>query len=78
MIKKGVILCLVVFLVCISMSGYAEDEFSVSEKLIAQIDSSYSWKPVTLKVSPDSKRVAYSAHVGNKLFVVVDGKEEMQ
>jgi tetratricopeptide (TPR) repeat protein len=43
----------------------------VTEKLIAQIDFS-SWIPQSLKVSPDSRRVAYAAQVRNKMFVVVD------
>jgi hypothetical protein len=57
--------------------GYAEDVFSVSEKLIAKIDSS-SWIPETLKVSPDSRRMAYGSIVDNKQFVVVDGNEWKQ
>jgi flagellar hook assembly protein FlgD len=51
----------------------------VSERLIAQIDSSSStaksFKPI-LTVSPDRRRVAYWAQTGNKWSVVVDGKEE--
>ncbi len=47
----------------------------LSERLVVQIDVS-SWIPETLTVSPDSQRVAYGAQVGNKQFVVADGKEE--
>jgi hypothetical protein len=32
----------------------------------------------SFKVSPDSRRVAYRAKMGNKQFVVVDGKEGKQ
>lgn len=49
----------------------------VFEKLIAQIDFS-SWSEKSFRVSPDSRRVAYLAKMGNKQFVVVDGKEEKQ
>lgn len=45
-----------------------------SERFVVKIDTS-SWRDGSLKVSPDSKRVAYAALVGNKRFVVVDGKE---
>lgn len=47
----------------------------VSESLVARIDSS-SLKNGYGTVSPDSKRAAYAAIVGNKQFVIVDGKEE--
>lgn len=32
--------------------------------------------PFTFRASPDNKRVAYGVDIGNKRFVVVDGKEE--
>lgn len=32
--------------------------------------------PFTFRASPDNKRVAYGVDIGNKWFVVVDGKEE--
>ncbi|MGA1974777.1 MAG: hypothetical protein ABSG92_04000 [Conexivisphaerales archaeon] len=53
-----------------------EERRTVSEKLVAQIDSSAV--PETLTSSPDGKRVAYVAGVGTKQFVVVDGKEGKQ
>ncbi|MBI2304525.1 MAG: hypothetical protein HYU86_07235 [Chloroflexi bacterium] len=34
------------------------------------------WIEKSFKVSPDSRRVAYAARAGKKLFVVLDGKEE--
>ena len=80
MSKKGVALYLAVFLVCVGISVWSEEEYSnrvVSEKLIAQIDPS-SWMRESFKVSPDSKRVAYVTQVGDKQFVVVNGKEGKQ
>jgi hypothetical protein len=62
------------------MTVWAEEESidrEISEKLIAQIDDS-SLIQETFIVSPDSKRVAYGAIVGNKWFVVMDGKEDKQ
>jgi ankyrin repeat protein len=47
------------------------------EKLIAEIDF-YSWMKESLKVSADSKRLAYAARVDNRWLVVVDGKEQKQ
>ena len=55
---------------------------SVSERLVAKVDRS-SWRSWTsLEISPDSKRVAYTAMQKGKLwmlvrrlFVVVDGEE---
>jgi len=52
-------------------------EIIASQRLIVEIDVS-SWIPESLKVSPDSKRVAYVAGVGNKWLVVVDGEEDKQ
>jgi dipeptidyl aminopeptidase/acylaminoacyl peptidase len=78
MFKKGIVLCVAIFLVCICIEGYAQEKSLnriVSERLIAQIDFS-SWIQESFKVSPDSRRVAYMAQEGNKQFVVVDGKEE--
>jgi Tol biopolymer transport system component len=46
----------------------------VSERLIAQFDYS-SRKPESFIVSPDNRRLAYTAKAGGKEFVVVDGKE---
>lgn len=46
----------------------------VTERLITKIHP--SWIRETLKVSPDNKRVGYVTQVGNKKFLVVDGKEE--
>ena len=49
----------------------------VSETLIVEIDFS-SLIQESFRVSPYSKRMAYSAQVGNKWFVVVDGVEDKQ
>ena len=38
---------------------------AVSEKRIVQIDTS-SWIPESFRTSPDSKRVAYAARVGEE------------
>ena len=77
MFKKGMALCLTVFLVCIVIAAYAREKSPkrvLSERLIAQIDFS-SWIQRSFTVSPDSQRVAYGAIVGDKQFVVVDGEE---
>jgi Tol biopolymer transport system component len=50
---------------------------TTSERLVAQIDSS-SWLQESFKVSPNGRRMACAARVGNKRCVVVDGKEEEQ
>lgn len=47
----------------------------VSEKLVVEIDSA-SLLPNSLKVSADSRRVAYAAKSGDKEFIVVDDKAE--
>jgi len=79
MSKKGLIaLCFAVFLLCIGIAVYAQERSAdrmVSEKFITQIDFS-SLIPESFKASPDGRRVAYVAKAGNKMFVVVDGKEE--
>ena len=80
MTRKGISLCIFVILFCIGIEAWAGEKSPnriVSEKLIASIDSS-SWIPESLKVSPDSRRVAYVATVGNKWSVVLDGKGEKQ
>ena len=80
MLKRCVVFFMSFFLICISISSYAQEKSTdriVSERFIAQIDPS-SWIKESFKVSPDSKRVAYAAGVGDKWFVVVDGKEEKQ
>ncbi len=79
MLKKRVTLCLSLFVFCMGVTAYAQKppEWALSEKLICHIDTS-AWEKESLKVSPDSKRLAYVARTGNKWFVVVDGKEEKQ
>jgi hypothetical protein len=46
----------------------------VSKKLVALIGS-YSLVKQSFKVSPDIRRMAYTAQARGRLFVVVDGKE---
>lgn len=56
MSKRGMALCLSVFLACIGILAWAEEEFSngvVSKRLIAQIDSSLQKR----RISVDEKRV---------------------
>lgn len=48
---------------------------TVSESLIAQIDLS-AWVESFLRVSPDSRRVAYGVVEDNAALIVVDGKRE--
>ena len=77
MFKKGIALCLTIFVICIGKVADAQGKSSnriVSERPVAQIDVS-SWIPKSFRVSPDSKRVVCAAQVGNKQFVVVDGNE---
>ena len=64
-------LYLSVFLFCVGIMAY-----TYSGKFVTEIISSAVKK--SLKVSPDSKRVAYAAGSGNKWFVVVNGKEGKQ
>ena len=80
MLKKCTALFFAFLLICIGISSHAQEKSTnriVSERLIVQIDLS-SWISESLRVSPDSRRVAYVAQVGNKWFVVVDSKEEKQ
>ena len=49
---------------------------SVSERLVVKVDS--SWIQASLKISPDSRRVAYVVIEKGKQFVVVDGEEGKQ
>jgi hypothetical protein len=62
------------------MVSFAEEKSlnrETSEKPIVQINFS-SWIQESFRISPDSKHIAYAAMAGNKMFVVVDGKEEKQ
>jgi hypothetical protein len=79
MSKKLVALCIAVFLVSISIeafAGEASPNREISEKLVGQTDS--PWIRDSFRASPDNKHVAYTAQVGNKQWVVVDGKEGTQ
>ena len=76
MARKAQALGLAFFLVGVALAAWGQGKplnRIVSEKLIGKIHPSSVAEPV--KVSPDSKRVAYVAIEGNKWFVVVDGKE---
>ena len=80
MLKKCTALFFAFLVICISISCHTQEKSTkriVSERFIVQIDFS-SWIQESFRVSPDSRRVAYGAGVGNKWFVVVDGKEEKQ
>ena len=77
MFQKSVTLWLSFFLLCIGAAASAQTESpdqALSERLISNIDFSASIK-ASFKVSPDSKRVAYGARAGSRVFVVMDGKE---
>lgn len=79
MSKKAIVFFLSVFLFCIGIETNVKSEESpnrsITERIIAQIDF-FSLIPFTFRVSPDNKRIAYGVDIGNKRFVVVDGKEE--
>jgi hypothetical protein len=78
MLKKGIVLWFTVLLFHTGMAAWAEEESSkrmTMKRLIAQIDSSSSVKE-TFKVSPDSRHVAWVARGNNRMFVIVDKKEE--
>ena len=79
MVKKVAVFFLMVFVICIGITAFAEEKSPriVSERPITQISFS-SWIQETFRVSPDNRRVAYVIKVGNKQCVVVDGKEEKQ
>jgi hypothetical protein len=80
--KKALAPCLAVFLAFMTIAAWAQVvplHRVVSERFIGQVHS--SGIPASLRISPDSKRVAYvavrrSLFAGEKKFVVVDGKEE--
>jgi len=57
------------------MAGEKILEKVKGETLIAKIDFS-TFIPESFKVSPDCKHVAFTSKAGEKLFVVIDGKEE--
>ena len=76
MSKRSIVLCLILFLVCIGIAGCEEKKpihRAVSERVIAQIDPS-SGVPRSLTVSPNNRRIAYVAGLGDKGFVVVGGE----
>jgi hypothetical protein len=77
MLRKSVALFLAIFLFYIVIADCGQERLVSRERLIAQIESS-SWIEKSLKVSPDSRRLAYVAWAGDKRFVVVDGKQEKQ
>ena len=82
MVRKAQAVGLALFLVGIAITAWGQEKSPtriVSEKLIGKIHPSSVAE--SFKVSPESKRVAYVAvsrglFTGDKLFVVVDGKEE--
>jgi Tol biopolymer transport system component len=84
MTKKALALCVAVFLASMTIAAWAQIaplDRVVSERLIGRLH--LSGIPASLKISPDSKRVAYVAvsrgfFTGEKKFVIVDGTEEKQ
>ena len=73
-------LCLAALIACTALTVRAQDNSQIGganwvavETPVAQMDS--SWIVSSLKVSPDSKRVACVAGMGDKQLVIVDGKE---
>ena len=70
---RGLILLLLLFSAagCNQTTAPVEGHRTVSEKLVAQIDSSVLVRG-SFASSPDHRRVAYVAEVGAKQFVVVD------
>ncbi len=73
MFQKTIWACLGALLICTGLTAHAQTkppEWLLSEKLIVTVDLS-AWVKESLRVSPDSKRVAYAAQVGSKWFVVV-------
>jgi len=77
MLKKLIALLFAFLLIGAGISVHAQQKETkriVSERLIVKVDI-FSVIPRSLKVSPDSKRVAYVGRKGDKLFVVVNGEE---
>ena len=76
--RKTITLCLSLFLLSLVLAACAKKELGqkafLPERLIAEVDFS-SWIKKSLKVSPDSKRVAYVARLDDQRFMVVDGTE---
>jgi hypothetical protein len=73
MFKKSISSGLAALLFCVVLAGCGEERVA-SEKRIAQIDTT-TWIPESFKVSPDGRRVAYGAGVGDQRLVVVDDQE---
>ncbi len=76
MFRKYIVICII--FISIGIAAYCQDTFRnryVSETLIAQVDYSRLAKG-SFRVSPDSRRIAYTIMANDKQFVVIDGKEE--
>ena len=76
MTKRTITLYFTIFLMHISIFAWGQEKPStrvVSERFIAQINS--SWILRTLTLSPDCRHLAYGVCVPDTSFVVVDGEK---